>query len=229
MIVTWPDSLDEHTCRRLWRGALARGWAITGGLKANRKLRVESPERGLVYLALSEYTAGLTVDGFAPVEWPHEDGSSRTVYAHLVKTFVRKLGSCQVLIVRERLDQPLKEVRYWATSEREADLAAVVSWVAKRWAIEQFIADVKEEFGTDQYQLHSAKAIVRFWHLGFLGYCYLEEQRTALLTEGANARLSIGQTRWLQQKRHRRLLLDWLHARYVEGLTSEQLDLLLAA
>jgi hypothetical protein len=218
-----------YTCRRLWRLVLGRGWAITGGLKANRKMRVERPERGRAYLALSEYAAGLTADDFEPVDWPHDDGSSRQVYAHLVKTFVRKLGPCQVLIVRERLDQPLKEVRYWATSEREADLATVVGWVAQRWTIEQFIADVKEVFGSDQYQLRSAKGILRFWHLGFLGYCYLEEQRAALLSDGADPGLTIGQTRWHQQKRHQRLLLDWIQARYAEGLTSEQVYQLLAA
>ncbi len=218
-----------YTCRRLWRRALARGWAITGGLKANRKMRVEVPEQGRVYRALSEYAASLTVDDFTEVDWLHEDGSSRKVYGHLIKTFVRKLGSCQVLIVRERLDQPLKEVRYWATSELQADLATVVGWVAKRWAIEQLIADVKEVFGTDQYQIRSAKGIVRFWHLGFLGYTYLEEQRAVLLAEGADGELTIGQTRWRQQKRHQRLLLDWLQARYAEGLTSEQINQLLAA
>lgn len=218
-----------YTCRRLWRLALGRGFAITGGLKANRKMRVEDPKLGRVYRSLSEYAFGLRVEDFEPVEWPHEDGSSRTVYAHLVKTFVKKLGACQVLIVRERLDQPLKEVRYWATSELEADLATVVGWVAQRWAIEQFYADVKEVFGTDQYQIRSARGIVRFWHLGFLGYLYLEEQRAALLTEGTDGELTIGQTRWRQQKRHQRLLLDWLQARYAEGLTSEQVDQLLAA
>lgn len=218
-----------YTCRRLWRLVLGRGWAITGGLKANRQMRVEVPGQGRAYRALSAYAASLTADDFTDVDWPHEDGSSRQVSAHLVKTFVRKLGACQVLVVRERLDQPLKEVRYWATSELAADLATVVGWVAQRWAIEQFYADVKEVFGTDQYQIRSAKGILRFWHLGFLGYLYLEEQRAGLLAEGASPGLTIGQTRWRQQKRHQRLLLHWIQARYAEGLTPEQVDQLLAA
>jgi hypothetical protein len=218
-----------YTCRRLWRQALARGWAITGGLKANRKLRVEVPGQGRVYRALSEYAASLGADDFGQVDWPHEDGSSRKVYGHLVKAFVKKLGSCQVLIVKERLDQPMKEVRYWATSELEADLATVVGWAAQRWAIEQFIADVKEVFGTDQYQIRSAEGIVRFWHLAFLGYLFLEERRAALLAERADGELTIGQTRWRQQRLHQRLFLDWLQAHYAEGYTSEQIDQLLAA
>jgi len=226
-----------YTCRRLWRVALGRGWAITGGLKSNRRMRVEVPvqepapsgAKGRLYRSLSEYTASLTADDFEAVDWPHEDGSARQVYAHLVRTFVKNLGACQVLIVKERLDQPLKEVRYWATSELQADLATVVGWVAKRWAIEQFVADVKEVFGSDQYQIRSAQGIVRFWYLGFLGYLYLEEQRATLQTDSAEPELTIGQTRWHQQKRHRRLLLDWIQARYAEGLTSEQVDQLLAA
>ena len=218
-----------YTCRRLWRAALGRGWAITGGLKANRKMRVEVPGQGRTYCSLAEYTAGRTERDFQLVEWPHADGSARLVYAHLVKTFVRKLGACQVLIVRERLDQPLKEVRYWATSELEADLSTVVGWVAQRWTIEQFIADVKEVFGTDQYQIRSARGILRFWHLAFLAYLYLEEQRATLLAAGTNPALTIGQTRWEQQKRHRRLLLDWIGNCYADGLTSEQIDQLLAA
>ena len=217
-----------YTCRKLWRLVLGRGWAITGGLKSNRKLRVEVPEEGRVYRSLSQFAASLA-DDFKAVDWPHEDGSSRQVYAHLVRTFVKNLGPCQVLIVKERLDQPLKEVRYWATSELQADLATVVGWVAQRWAIEQFIADVKEVFGSDQYQIRSAKAILRFWHLGFLGYLYLEEQRAILQADGTEPLLTIGQTRWRQQKRHKRLLLDWIRDRYAEGLTAEQVDQLLAA
>src|SRR5207245_877703 len=48
-----------YTCRRLWRAAVGRGWAITGGLKANRQLRIEGPEQGQVYRSLADYAAGL--------------------------------------------------------------------------------------------------------------------------------------------------------------------------
>jgi hypothetical protein len=218
-----------YTCRRVWRAAQGRGWAITAGLKANRRLRVPDPGRGPGYRSLAAYAADLTDADYQAVDWPRADGSARPVYAHLVPTFVRKLGPCQVLIVREALDQPLKEARYWATSERDADLATVVGWVARRWAIEQFIADVKEEFGTDHYQIRSARGIVRFWHLAFLGYLYLDEHRAALRADGADPGLTVGQARGHQRRRHRRLLLDWIHTRYAEGLTPDQVDQLLAA
>jgi hypothetical protein len=217
------------TCRRLWKKALGRGWAITGGIKSNRNIRVVDPRLGRVYVRLSQYAAGLKAEDHQRVPWPHEDGTSRMVYAHLINTWVRNLGPCQVLVVRDRLDQPLKEVRYWATSERDADITAVVTWAAQRWAIETFFADVKEVFGTDQYQLRSVKGLVRFWHLAFLAYCYLEERRAALLADGANPDLTIGQTRCHQQKSHRRLMLSWLHDQFKRGLTPDQVDELLAA
>ncbi|MBI4494419.1 MAG: hypothetical protein HY690_16675, partial [Chloroflexi bacterium] len=74
-------------------------------------------------------------------------------------------------------------------------------------------------FGTDQYQLRSATGLVRFWTLAFLGYTYLEEQRAVLLAAGGDPGLTIGQMRSHQQRRHRRLLLDWIHDRFTEGLT----------
>jgi hypothetical protein len=88
---------------------------------------------------------------------------------------------------------------------------------------------VKEVFGTDQYQIRSARRIWRFWHLAFLAYLDLEEQRATLLAPETDPALTIGQTRWEQQKRHRRLLLDWIGIRYADGVTSKQIDQLLAA
>ena len=74
-----------YTCRRLWRAALGRGWALTGGLKSNRKVRINDPEHGRVYRSLATYTATLSADDFTAVAWPHADGSARPVFAHLIK------------------------------------------------------------------------------------------------------------------------------------------------
>ena len=94
-----------YTCRRLWRAALARGFAVTGGLKANRKLRVQRIRRRGGSTTRSPSTPPIFPRTPSPQSpWPHQDGTSRLVSAHLVKTFVRKLGACQVLIVRESLD-----------------------------------------------------------------------------------------------------------------------------
>lgn len=78
------------------------------------------------YVLVVEYGAGLTMGDYRM----GVDLSGGAILARpshlLVRTWVRKLGPCQLLVVRERLDQPLAEVRYWVTSELEAAVATVV-------------------------------------------------------------------------------------------------------
>lgn len=49
------------------------------------------------------------------------------VWVHVVKTSVRKLYRCQVIIVRHSLDVPLSQTRYWASSDLEADPATLLA------------------------------------------------------------------------------------------------------
>ena len=51
---------------------------------------------------------------------------------------------------------------------------------AERWTVETLFADFKELMGSDQYQLHSAQAIQRFWALGLCLYQYLDSVRLRL-------------------------------------------------
>src|SRR5438128_2117170 len=83
-----------YTCHRLWRAATARGFAITGGLKANRWLRLPDPERPGEQrrVRLSAFVAGLTPADFTEVE-----SRGKRVAAQLVSTLVYILGACQVL------------------------------------------------------------------------------------------------------------------------------------
>lgn len=120
--------------------------------------------------------AGLTADDFDEVIWPTKEGD-KVVYAHLVKTWVRKLGPCQILIVKLDPDGDLEHTHYWATSRRDDTLEEVVGHVAKRWTIEVLFADFKELMGSDHYQMRSARAIVRFWALGLCLYQFLDEVR----------------------------------------------------
>jgi hypothetical protein len=59
--------------------------------------------------------------------------------------------------------------------------------------------------------------------------CDLEERCAALLAEGTNPGLTIGQTRNHQQNHHRRFTRGWIHDQFEQGRTSDQVDDLLAA
>jgi hypothetical protein len=104
-----------YSAKRLWRAARERGFLITSGLKSNRWLRVEDPTapNGWSWQQLSDYTAQLKASDYVQLKWPKGE---EEVYVHVVTTRVRKLYSCQVVIVRQSLDAPVSQARYWARS-----------------------------------------------------------------------------------------------------------------
>jgi hypothetical protein len=214
-----------YTCRRLWRTALGRGFAITGGIKRNRWLRLSDPQQPgqRRKVRLSQYLAQLTPEDFVPVLW-----RGRVVSAHLMPTFIYKLGKCQVLVVKEHPQSPPEAARCWATSDLQGDVTTVASYAARRWDIETWIEDAKELLGLDHYQLTSADAIVRFCHVVACCYLYLDEVRAGLVAHG-QAGATIGDALRHQQQDQYHLLLKWLQEQFAQGHSLDEVEALLAA
>jgi hypothetical protein len=217
-----------YACKRLWKLARSKGYLITTGLKNNRSLWLvdASLAAGGKWQLLSQYAASLGAADYQQVIWPSASGGHK-VWVHVVRTRIRKLYTCQLILVRESLSAPVSTVRYWASSDLAADTTQLLEHMAARWGIEVLIAEVKE-LGLDQYQLLSAEGIVRWWTLVLAVYVYLEEQRAQLLAE-RGAYVTIGATRQQIQALHRRNLLDWLFMRFQHGDKPEDLAPLLAA
>lgn len=232
-------------CKGVWRVARQRGFQVTSGLKANRSIRAKDPQssQGWSWQPLPEYVASLTEADYVSVRWPRdprpssgsdsgseEEEKERAVYAHVITTRVRKLYKCQVLVVRQSLDAPLSQGRYWASSDLGASVEQLLEHIAARWDIEVLFADCKELLGLDQYQLMSAPAIERFWTLAMAGYLLLDEQRAILQANTSeHVRVTIGDARREVQRVHRRHLLDWLHRQFLDGVPQEHLYALLAS
>ena len=216
-----------YSAKRLWCAARERGFLITSGLKSNRWLRVADPSapEGWSWQRLSDYTAKLSASDYVQLKWPKGEDD---VYVHVVSTRVRKLYSCQVVIVRQSLDAPVSQARYWASSDLQASPQMLLSHIGARWDIEVLFADGKEELGLDQYQLMSATALVRFWTLAMLAYVLLEEERHRL-QEQWQRHVTIGEARREIQRRHRRHVLDWLHGLFQSGVEPDALYELLSA
>jgi hypothetical protein len=229
-VSTFEPPPDTHThllidswymARRIWRAARRRDWDVTGGLKCNRVMRLIEPDGTRRWVRVDQYAAGLTADDFDPVIWPTAAGD-KMVYAHLVNTWVRKLGPCQVLIVKLDPGDGLEHTRYWATSRLHDTLEQVIDYVAQRWTIEVLFADFKELMGSDHYQMRSARAIVRFWALGLCLYQFLDQVRaTHRRTWGE--RLTLGQARQQVRESHREGLLDWILDRVQAGATHNEI------
>jgi hypothetical protein len=214
-----------YTCRRLWRAALQQGFAITGGIKSNRWLRLPDPEHPEYWrkVRLSQYLSDLTPEDFVTVPW-----RGRQVAAHLVRTFVYKLGACQVLVVKEHPDAPPASARCWASSDLKADVVTGASYAAQRWDIETWIEDAKGLLGLDHYQLTSTDAVVRFCHLVACCYLYLDEVRAGLVAQG-QAGATIGDALRHQQQGQYHVLLEWLKEQFALGQSVPQVEALLAA
>lgn len=218
-----------YSAKRIWQAARQRGFLITSGLKSNRALRVDDPDqpKGWRWQKLADYAAGLSPDDYRLISWPSQ-ANQRQVYVHVISTRVRKLYRCQVGIVRESLEAPLTEARYWASSDLEADSDTWVGHIAARWDVEVLFGDAKELLGLDQYQVMSAQAIQRFWTLGMVAYTFLEEQRDRLSREGQRP-VSIGEARREVQRLHRRHLLHWIYKQVQAGVGLDELCERLAA
>ena len=215
-----------YLSKRLWKAVRKRNWDLTGGLKSNRRIRLEDSQGIVTWPTISEYAATLSAEDFQTVLWPNQTGG-QTVYAHLLRrTRVKKLGACQVLIIRDVQNDPNSSTRFFATNRLKDTLEQVVATAAKRWTVETLFADFKELMGSDQYQLHSAEAIRRFWALALCLYQYLDSLRHRL-ERLENRYVSLGEARtWLIQ-RHELLQLNWICSQAERGAKPAQLKLAL--
>jgi hypothetical protein len=216
-----------YTCKRIWRAARDRGFLITSGLKSNRVLWVLDAQGQGHWMRLDEYAARLKPAQYQKMTWPSQE-DPRTVYVHVVRTRVRKLYTCQVVITRFALDCPLKAVRYWASSDLDADATTLIDHIAARWDIEVLFSDAKDLLGLDHYQLMDATAILRFWTLVMAAYAFLDEERDRLHRE-RHAHITLGETRREVQRWHWRHVVDWIHQQFLSGVSPTELHALLAA
>ncbi len=228
-----PDTLTHvlvdswYTCKRIWRAARDRGFLITSGLKSNRCLWVTDAQGAERWMRLDEYAAQLLPEQYQKMTWPSQE-EPRTVYVHVVRTRVRKLYACQVVITRFALDCPLKAVRYWASSDLDADAPVLLHYMATRGDIEVLFSDAKDLLGLDHYQLMDATAILRFWTLVMAAYVFLDEQRQRLHQE-RHVHITLGDARREVQRWHWCHVVDWIHQQFLSGVTPVELHTLLAA
>lgn len=223
---------DTHTqvlvdswyhCKRVRKAARQRDWQLSGGLKSNRVLRLMAADGTREWLSLAEYATRLQPEDWQEVTWPSQQ-EGQPLYAHLVVTWIRKFGPTLLLITCHDLDTPHKSLRYWGSSQLDLDAQGLVDILAIRWQIEPFFEYEKDLLGSDQYQIMSAEAVLRFWTLIACLMCFLEEQRTADGTEG----LTCGDVRRRIQHDHHINLLRWLAKSFQTGTTIEQVSCQLA-
>lgn len=207
-----------YHCKQVRRAAQKRNWEVSGGLKSNRVMRLIAEDGSKKWIKLSEYAAGLTPEDWIEVIWPANQGGQK-MYAHLVPSWVRKLGPTLLLITCYNPDEPLKTVRYWGSTLMDLEAQSLVNILAIRWEVEAFFEYEKDLLGSDHYQVMTRQAVLRFWTLTACLLSFLEEQRAQV----DGPRVTCGDIRRKIQNDHRRNLLDWLETRFRDGLSVDQI------
>lgn len=209
-----------YHCRQVRRVAQKRNWDVSGGLKSNRFMRIIHQDGSRQWLKLSAYAAQLSREDWQEVNWPAKEGG-KTLYAHLVVTWVRKLGPTLLLITCHNLDEPLKSIRYWGSTALDLAAQALVDILAIRWQVETFFEYDKDLLGSDHYQIMTAEGIIRFWTLTACLLSFLEEQRSS-------SEQTCGEARRAIQSEHQSNLLHWLESLFKIGYSVEQIRTQLA-
>jgi hypothetical protein len=212
-----------YHCKQVRRAAQKRDWQVSGALKSNRVMRLIAEDGTRAWIKLSEYGVGLTIEDWSEVSWPSAKGGQK-MYAHLVVTWVRKLGPTLLLITCYDPDEPLKTVRYWGSTLLDLEAQDLVDILVIRWEVETFFEYQKDLLGSDHYQVMTRQAVLRFWTLTACLLCFLEEQRIPL----EDRTLTCGDVRRKIQQDHRQNLLLWLETRFQDGLSVEQISCQLA-
>lgn len=86
-----------YHCKQVRRAAQKRGWQVSGALKSDRTMRLIAEDGTRTRIKLSEYATRLTPEDWSDVTWPSSE-SGQKMYAHLIVTWVRKLGPTLLLI-----------------------------------------------------------------------------------------------------------------------------------
>jgi hypothetical protein len=214
--------------RKICRAARQRGWDVSGGLKSNRKLRLVDENGNRCWVSLAEYAASLPRTAFEAASWPGSE-EGRRVYVYAVRTRVKGLGARQVLMTLPERDAPLSQARYFASTLCEASVATLLEVLSFRWAVEVLFEDYKDLLGSDDYQVTSAEAVVRYWTLIACLGCFLDEHRTQMATGCPTAPGTWGEARRDLQRQHCRNLLTWLEQEFRAGATAQTLYERLAA
>jgi hypothetical protein len=71
----WLDIFSQlNLNQKLWKAAKIRNWNMTGGLKCNRRVRIEDSQGIVTWPTISEYAATLSEEDIQALNWPSQEG-----------------------------------------------------------------------------------------------------------------------------------------------------------
>lgn len=146
--------------------SIAKNWIFAS--KSNRKIYFKDR-----WLQLKAYLKTLKAEDFKQVNITKTNGKKLTVWAFSKTVQMSKVG--RVKIVISFLHAPLKGNPFFlVTNRKEWTIGKILSTYAKRWPIETFYRDAKQNLGLESSEMRLLQGIRRHWDLVFLAYTLLQ-------------------------------------------------------
>jgi len=97
---------------------------------------------------------------------------------------VSKLGEVRLVIAEKEVDEDEENpVKYLATNKIDAPSAHIIRSYSKRWRIETFFEDSKEDLGLGGCEIRDSDGASRHWHLQMLTYSLLRLDSPSSVSE----------------------------------------------
>ena len=146
--------------------ALHKDWIFAS--KSNRTINVSNR-----WIQLKDFVKELKTEDFKQVTITKPNGKQLTVFAYSKTVHMRKVGRVKVVV--SYLKEPLKGNPFFlVTNRKDWTIGTIISSYAKRWPIETFYRDAKQNLGFESCEMRRLRGIRRHWNLVFLAYTLLQ-------------------------------------------------------
>jgi SRSO17 transposase len=135
--------------------------------KSNRLLLMNGKKISLIQYALS-----LPREAFKKVEVEAKE-KKHTFWYFTKSVTMTNLGRVRVVITHDNQDLE-GSPSFYLTNKTSWEVKKILGAYLKRWTIETFYRDSKQNLGLEDCELRNIKGIKRHWHLMFLAYSLLQ-------------------------------------------------------
>lgn len=150
-------------------------------LKSDRNIKI----RGR-YVRIDEFAAGLPKESFRRIT------VKKRIYQVFSKAVdLKGVGQVRILISYDN-EAFSGDPAFFATNRIRWEGTRIINTYAKRWKIETFFRDSKQNLGLEDYQLRDLRGIKRHWYLIFLAYSLLVSGQLGISRKSRGERLSLG-------------------------------------
>ena len=158
-----------YVCNEIIKLCLKKGLTLIGNIKSNRLIQFEEG----VWIKLSKYYKSISRKR-KEFQTLIIDDKTYKVHSKIVK--LKKVGEIKLVISRQWLEDKKKWSRPFyiiCTDVSKSDIC-ILGEYTKRWSIETFHKDIKQNLGLEAYQMRLRKGITRHLILVTLAYAILK-------------------------------------------------------